>query len=337
MTESVARFGGYVAQYLGDGLLAFFGYPQAHDEDAQRAVLAGLAILDAVSALNGQLANKSYPRLAARIGIDTGSVVVDDTNSKGANVFGEVPNTASRVQNAAAPNTVLITATVHRLISGLFVVEDQGAKLLKGIDHPLHLYRVVQPSGVRGRLAAAAEHGLTPFIGREDELRLLMNRWEQAREGEGQTVLIVGEAGIGKSRLVQRFRELIANTRHTWVESAAVSLHQNTPFYTIEDMLQQAFRWRGQQTAEERISGLEASLKLAGVKLDEAVPLIAPLMNIAVPSTYTPPQKPPEQQRKRLLATIASWAIGTARIQPLVIEVETSIGPTPLRWKLSSC
>jgi class 3 adenylate cyclase len=200
VTESVARFGGYVAQYLGDGLLAFFGYPQAHDEDPQRAVLAGLGILDAVSALNGQLAKSSYPRLATRIGIDTGSVVVDDSNSKGANVFGEVPNTASRVQNAAAPDTVLITTAAYRLISGLFVVEDKGAQLLKGIDHPEHLNRVVQASGVRGRLAAAAEHGLTPFIGRDDELRLLMNRWEQARDGEGQTVLIVGEAGIGKSR-----------------------------------------------------------------------------------------------------------------------------------------
>jgi hypothetical protein len=111
-----------------------------------------------------------------------------------------------------------------------------------------------------------------------------------------------------KSRLVQRFRELIADTRHTWVESAAASLHQNTPFHTIEDMLQQAFQWRGQQTPEERISGLEASLKLAGVKLDDAVPLIAPLMNIAVPPSYIPPRTPPEQQRKRLLATIASWA-----------------------------
>ncbi len=321
-TEAVERFGGHVALYLGDGLLVYFGYPQAHEDDPQRAVLAGLAILDAISELNNRIAHKRGPRLAARIGIHSGSVVVDQSKGKKANVFGDVPNVASRVQTAAAPDTVLITAAVHHLVSGLFVVEDQGAQPLKGIEHPIRLYRVIQPSGVRGRLAAAAMRGLTPFIGREDELRLLLNRWDQAREGDGQVMLVVGEAGIGKSRLVQRFREQIADTPHTWVECAAVSLHQNSPFYTIEDMLQQAFRWRGEQSTDERFAGLEAALKLATVNLSEAVPLIAPLMNLPIPAKYPPLQMPPDQQRKRLLATIAAWALGTARIQPLVIAIE---------------
>ena len=210
---------------------------QAHEDDPQRAVLAGLAILDATSALNDRIANKGYPRLSTRIGIHSGSVVVDQSNGKEANVFGDVPNIASRVQTAAAPDTVLITAAVHHLVSGLFVVEDRGAEPLKGIEHPIQLYRAIQPSGVRGRLAAASLRGLTPFIGREDELRLLLSRWDRAREGEGQVMLVVGEAGIGKSRLVQRLHEQIADTPHTWVECAAASLHQNSPFYTIEDML----------------------------------------------------------------------------------------------------
>src|SRR6185437_9493284 len=257
-TEAVERFGGHVAQYLGDGLLVYFGYPQAHEDDPQRAVLAGLAMLDAIAALNGRIANKGYPRLAARIGIHSGSVVVDQSNGKGANVFGDVPNVASRVETGAAPDTVLITAAVHHLVSVLFVVEDRGAQPLKGIEHPIRLYRVIQPSGVRGRLAAAASRGLTPFIGREDELRLLLNRWDQAREGEGQVMVIVGEAGIGKSRLVQRFHEQLADTPHTWVECAAAALHQNSPFYTVEEMLQQGFRWRGEQNADERVAGLEA-------------------------------------------------------------------------------
>ena len=139
---------------------------------------------------------------------------------KEADVFGDTPNISARVQAAAAPGTVLISADTHRLVSGLFVVEDRGAQALKGIERPIQLYRVIRPSGVRGRLeAAAAVHGMTPFIGREDELRLLMNRWERVLEGEGQMSLIIGEAGIGKSRLLQRFREEIAAKPYTWLEA----------------------------------------------------------------------------------------------------------------------
>jgi class 3 adenylate cyclase/predicted ATPase len=321
-TEAVERFGGHVAQYLGDGLLVYFGYPRANDDDPQRAVLAGLAIVDSISALNRRVTNQRRPKLSVRIGIHSGSVVVGESSDKGANIFGDVPNLASRVQNAAAPDTVFISAAVHHLVSGLFVVEDQGEQPLKGIEQPIRLYRVVQPSGVRGRLAAAALRGLTPFVGREDELRLLVNRWEQVRDGEGQLVLVVGEAGIGKSRLVQRFRELIADQQNTWVDCAAASLYQSTPFYVVEDMLQQGFRWLGEQSAEERLAGLEASLASASLNLEEAVPLIATLMNLPIPEKYQPLGLQPDQLRKRLMATISAWAIGLAHIQPLVIAIE---------------
>ena len=138
------------------------------------------------------------------------------------------------------------------------MVEDRGAQALKGIERPVQLYRVIQPSGVRGRLeAAAAARGLTPFVGREDELRLLMNRWERALDGEGQVALIIGEAGIGKSRLVQRFHEQIAGTPHTWIEAAAGAFFQNTPFYPVAEMLQQALAWRGDESAEEQLTQLE--------------------------------------------------------------------------------
>ncbi|HYL59889.1 MAG TPA: AAA family ATPase [Candidatus Acidoferrales bacterium] len=321
-TEAVERFGGHVAQYLGDGLLVYFGYPEAHDDDPHRAVLAGLAIIDSISTLNSGAAGKRRPKLSVRIGIHSGSVVVGESSGNKANVYGDVPNVASRVQTAAAPDTVLISAAVHHLVSGLFVVEDHGAQPLKGIQHPIQLYRVVQASGARGRLAAAALRGLTPFVGREDEMRLLLNRWERIGDGEGQLVVVVGEAGIGKSRLVQQFREHLADAPHTWVDCAAASLHQSTPFYAVEDMLQQAFRWQGEQSAEERIAGLEASLQLAAVNLTEAVPLIAGLMNLPIPPEYPPLQMQPDQLRKRLLATIAAWAIGSARVQPLVIAIE---------------
>jgi len=312
--EAVTRYGGYVAKYLGDGVMVFFGYPEAHDNDAERAARAGLELLDAISKLGDQ---PGRPKLAARVGIDSGAVVVGAGAGKEADVFGEAPNIAARVQAAAEPGTVLITDAVHRLVSGLFVVESRGAPVLKGIERPLQLYKIVQPSGVRGRLeAVAAVHGLTPFVGREEELRLLMNRWERARDGEGQVVTIVGEAGIGKSRLVQRFHEQIASAPHTWLAFAAAPFFQNTPFYAVAEMLQQSFHW------EQRLAALKASLGPAGIKADEAVPPMVPLMELPASADYPPSSLTPEQQRKRQLATLVAWTVGAAKAQPLVIATE---------------
>src|SRR6202163_2043000 len=311
--QAIERFGGHVAQYLGDGVMAYFGYPEAHDNDAERAARAGWAILDAISKLNE---HPTHPKLAARIGIDSGAVVVGAGAGKDTDVFGDTPNIAARVQAAAAPGTVLVTADTLRLVSGLFVVEDRGAQALKGIERPIQLYRVIQPSGVRGRLeAAAAARGLTPFVGREDELRLLMNRWERALDSEGQVALIVGEAGIGKSRLTQRFHEQIVGTPHTWVEAAAGAFFQNTPFYAVTEMLRELLAWRGDESAEEQLTRLEPSLELAGLKPAEALPLIAPLLNLPVPAKSPPLSLSPEQQRRRLLAALVQWALGAARAQ----------------------
>src|SRR5208282_944319 len=178
--EAVTRFGGFVAKYLGDGLLAYFGYPQAHEDDAERGVRAGLAIIEAMAPLNLQLSLDHRPQLAARVGIHTGSVVI----GQDAEVFGDTPNIAAHLQAVADPNSVLITATVHRLVSGRFVVEKRGPRAIKGVAKPMEIFRVERLSGVRGRLhiSAAASHGLTPFIGREEELRLIASRWNRARE-----------------------------------------------------------------------------------------------------------------------------------------------------------
>ncbi len=249
--------------------------------------------------------------------------MVGGSAGKSADVFGDTPNIAARVQAVAQPGTVIVTDGVHRLVSGLFVVADCGTQALKGIDRPIQLYRVVQPSGVRGRLeAAAAARGLTPFVGREDELRPLINRWELAVEGEGQMALIIGEAGIGKSRLVQRFREQIAGTPHTWVEAAAGAFYQNTPFYAVTEMLRELLAWRGDESGEERLGQLEARLELAGLKPADALPLIAPLLNLPTSAKYPPSPLSPEQQRRRLLATLVEWALGVARVQATVIAIE---------------
>src|SRR6266849_5587431 len=337
--EAVERFGGYVAQYLGDGVMAFFGYPEAHDNDAERAARAGLAILDAIAKLNEQ---SDRQKLSARVGIDSGAVVVGAGASKEADVFGDAPNIAARVQGVAEPDTVLITDAVHRLVSGLFVVDDRGAQPLKGIERPVQLYRVIQPSGVRGRLeAAAASRGLTPCVGREDELRALANRWERVLDGEGQVALIIGEAGIGKSRLVLRFHEQIKGMADKWGETRAAPFYQNTPFYPVAAMLRELLAWGGDhrrsqgqseltssrgafngEPAEEQLAQLESRLTTAGLKPAEAIPLIAALLNLSPTEKYPPSSLSPEQQRRRLLATLVEWVLGAARVQPLVILTE---------------
>src|SRR5712692_10597604 len=318
--QAVERFGGYVSQYLGDGVMAFFGWPEAHDNDAERAARAGLAILDTISKLNEQTAR---PELSARIGIDSGAVVVGASAGKNADVFGDTPNIAARVQAAAEPGTVVITDATHRLVSGLFVVDQLGAQALKGIERPVQLYRLIQPSRVRGRLeAAAASRGLTPFVGREDELRLLMSRWERALDGEGQVALIIGEAGIGKSRLLQRFHEQIGGTPHTWIEARAGAFFQNTPFYPVTELLQQFLGGNGDKSAEVQLAQLEPRLELAGLKPAETIPLIATLLNLPLSDKYPPLPLSPEQRRRRLLATLVEWVLGTARAQPLVVATE---------------
>jgi class 3 adenylate cyclase len=224
--QAIELYGGHVAQYQGDGVMAYFGWPQAHDNDAERAARAGLAILDAMTKLNE---HPMRPRLSGRVGIDSGSVVIGAGNGKDTDVFGETPNIASRVQSAAEPGTVVITGATHRLLSGMFAVDQLRTRALKGIERPVQLYHIIKPSGARGRLeASAASWGLTPFVGRQEEVRLLMNRWERVLDGEGQVVSIVGEAGIGKSRLLQHFHEEIAGTPHSWFEAAAEPSFQNT-------------------------------------------------------------------------------------------------------------
>jgi predicted ATPase/class 3 adenylate cyclase len=326
--EAITRCGGHVAKYLGDGVMAFFGYPEAHDNDAERAARAGLELLEAIARLDKQAGS---PKLTARVGIDSGAVVVGVGAGKEADVFGEAPNIAARVQASAEPGTVVITDAVHRLVSGLFAVESRGGSVLKGIERPLQLYRVVRPSGVRGRLeAAAVVRGLTPFVGREDELRLLNNRWERALEGEGQVVLAIGEAGIGKSRLLQRFHEQMSGPCN-WLEAAAAPFFQNTPFHAIAELLRQmvvqtALPANGSEGApsssDQQIGQLESALSIAGLQPDEVIPLIAPLLNLTIPAHYSASSLPPDQQRRRLLGALVQWMLGAARLQPLALVIE---------------
>lgn len=318
--EAISRYGGYVAKYLGDGVMAFFGYPEAHENDAERAARAGLAIIEAVARLNEKTRGQ---KLSVRVGVDSGAVVVGTGAAHDTDVFGDTPNVAARVQEAAARDTVLITEDTHRLLSGLFVVKACGAPALKGVQRRIELYEIVRPSGARGRLeATAAARGLTRFVGREDELRLLMSRWELTLEGEGQVALIIGEAGIGKSRLVQYFHQQIAAMPHTWVQSAAGAFYQNTPFFPIVEMLKQLLGVPEGGSTQAQIAQLQAGIERAGLQAAEAVPLLAPLLDLSVPASYPPPRISAEQQRRRLLAMLVELVLAAARLQPTIIAVE---------------
>jgi class 3 adenylate cyclase/predicted ATPase len=307
---AVTRFGGHVAQYLGDGLLVYFGWPNAREDDPERAIRAGLAILDAMGPLNATRADGTH--LAVRIGMHTGPAVIATDGA----VFGDTANIAARVQSAAEPDTVLITAATQRLVGGLFVVEEHGPQDLKGVREPVVLYRVVQPSGVRSRLDVAAGR-LTRFVGRDLELGTLVDRWERAEDGEGQTVVVLGEAGVGKSRLVYQLHEHLAVVPHTWLECGATPYTEGTPFHPIIALVAQGLGFAPEDTAAERLRKLEGGLRTLAAT--ETVALLADFLGLPPPTRL---QLSPELQRRKTIDLLAQWNLAMSEVQPLVLFVE---------------
>jgi class 3 adenylate cyclase/predicted ATPase len=321
---AITRYQGHVAQYLGDGVLAYFGYPRAHEDDAERAVRAGLGIVARVAALNERLMQRHGVRIEVRNGIHTGPVVIGPPSDTGgeALALGETTNVAARLQALAEPAAVVLSAATLRLVPGVFVTADLGERIVKGLSEPVHVFRAVQPSGVRSRLEVAAASGLTPFVARDQELMLLEDRWTQSREGRGQAVLISGEAGIGKSRLMQAFRERFTEQAHTWLECRTSPYTQDSPFYPILDLLRLALRIRPEDPGEVKLAQLEAGLEVAGFDLDQAVPLIASLLAVPLHERYAASELSPEGQRKKILALLAEWLLRLARQQPVVLLME---------------
>ena len=311
-SKAVTGLGGHVLTRLGNGLMALFGYPEAHENDAERAVRAALAIQRALAELNARNEGGGALEVAVRVGLDSGPVVIEPTGE----VFGEAWNVAARVQALAEPGAVIVTANVHRQVAGLFVAEDTGAHELKGVAEPVTLYRVVRASGGRQRGAARP---LTPFIGREEELGLLTRRWERAQAGEGQLVLIVGEPGIGKSRLVEEFRARLAETSHTWVEWRALQLLQNTPLHPIAEWGR--IRFEADLPVEQRLADLENTLALIGLDPAEYAPLLTPLVDIPLPAARAA-NLPPEELRRRQREAVVAWALAGARSQAVALAFE---------------
>jgi class 3 adenylate cyclase/predicted ATPase len=312
-SAAVTEMGGHVAKKLGDGILALFGYPRAHENDAERAARAALSIQRALSELNRKNVGAGKPELQARIGLESGPAVLDASGE----IYGDVANIAARVQALAEPGAVLITARVQRQIAGLFVAEDCGSQTLKGVPEPTALFRLVRASGGGRR---SGQRQLTPLVGRDDEMSILMRRWARARQGDGQLMLIVGEPGLGKSRLVEEFQARLREVPHTWVEWSCSQLLQNTPLHPTAEWGRMRFGG-ADAPAERRLAELETSL--AQVKLDvtENAALLAPLLDIPLPKERTLALAA-EEVRRRQLAALTNWVMAGARAQPLVLAVE---------------
>ena len=333
----IARFDGYIAQYLGDGLLVYFGYPLAHEDDAQRAVRTGLGIVEALGQLKMRLAPERGGHLAVRLGIHTGLVVVGEMGGGTRQeqlALGETPNLAARLQGLAAPNTLVISAATLQLLGGFFACQALGTPRLKGLAQPVEVYQVLYESTARSRLEAVGSSGLTPLVGRVQEVGLLRERWAHVKDGIGQVVLISGEAGIGKSRLVQTLLEHVAAEPQAWMTPCQCSpYHQHSALYPMIDLLEQvALRFEREEAPPQKLRKLEGLVVQYGLPLEEAVPLFAALLSLPLPADYAPLTMSPEQQKQRTLQALLTILLRIAAQQPVLFVMEDLhwVDPTTL-------
>src|SRR6476619_4748978 len=243
---------------MGDGVLIYFGYPQAHEDDEERAVRAGLEVVAAVAGL------KTQAPLQTRVGIATGLVVVGDLIGSGASqeqaIVGETPNLAARLQGVAEPNSVVIAESTRKLVGNLFELEDLGAKDLKGISGPVRAWAALRPASVESRFDALHASGLTELVGREEELEILLRRWSKAKGGEGQVVLLAGEPGIGKSRLTAALLERLATEPHTRLRYFCSPQHTDSPFYPIISQIERAAGFLHGDSPQRKLDKLDTVL-----------------------------------------------------------------------------
>ena len=309
---AIDRFGGHVAKHLGDGILAYFGWPTAHENDAERAARAGLAILEEVARSSALAQRSSQPPLGVRIAIHAGEVVVTPAGD----VFGDAPNVAAHVQAAAARDTVIATQAVARSIGRRLAISDLGAQAVKGLDKPLRLFRVLVPRRADRPLGAPPTRA--PFVGRGDSIAVLLDRWTAARAGNGQVVTITGEPGIGKSRLVEEFRTRIVGQPHTWLALGGVEFAENSPFHPVARLLERLVR----PAAPHEIIRLQRLLTRAGLDVPTALPAIAQMLGMRHDGANVLPADSPGETRKALLRALSAWVLSAVRGRPAVVVVE---------------
>jgi class 3 adenylate cyclase/predicted ATPase len=328
VADAVRSLDGFVAKYMGDGVLVYFGYPRAHEDDAERAVRAGLGVIDAV----GRLDVKSVA-LRARVGIATGLVVVGDLIGEGSaqeqSVVGETPNLAARLQALAEPNTVVIAPSTRRLLGGLFEYRDLGAVEAKGIAAPVPAWQVLRPSAVESRFEALRGSALTPLVGRDEEIELLLRRWERAKGSDGQVVLISGEPGIGKSRIAAALAERLHGKPHVRLRYFCSPYYQDSALYPFIEQLSRAASFTPDDSPTVRLEKLE-SLLFRAAPPGEDVALIADLLSLPNSERHPLPSLSPQRKKERTLEALLRQLVGLAREQPVIMVFEDAhwIDPT---------
>jgi len=322
VTETVEGFAGFVARYMGDGVLVYFGYPQAHEDDAERATRCGLALVDRVPHLN------QAEELHARVGIATGLVVVGGEVVEH-DVAGDTPNLAARLQALAEPDAVVIAGSTRRLTGDLFEYQDLGEIELKGIPGPVSAWQALRPSVVVSRFEALRGATLSPLLGRDEEIELLLRRWARAKAGDGQVVMISGEPGIGKSRLTAALQERLKAEPHLRLRYFCSPYHQDSALFAFIDQLGRAAGFGRDDTAAAKLKKLEALLALAAPP-DEDVALIADLLLLPASDYHPLPNLSPQRKKEKTLEALIRQLEGLARQQPIAMVFEDAhwIDPT---------
>jgi len=319
----IRRFEGKIIQYLGDGLLVCFGYPRAHEDDAQRAARASLGMMEALNGLNPKLQMNFGVELAMRIGIHRGLVVVDENGEEGG-FIGETLNIAARVQSMAQPGAILATEATYRLFHGGFDCKFHGEQTLKGLSQPFRLYEVLHESTARSRLEPQGKMTLPPVVGRQSEMQLLIDRWGQLKDGIGHVVMLSGEAGIGKSRLLQGLIEHVSKDPKSWLTACRCSpYYQNTPFYPIIDLLEHVvLAFDKEDSQAERLDKLEGLVVQYGLPAAETVPLLAALLSIPFSERFAPLNLSPQAHKQKTIQALKAMLLNRAAKQPLLFLME---------------
>jgi class 3 adenylate cyclase/predicted ATPase len=331
-TELVERNGGFVAQYMGDGVMAYFGYPQAHEDDAERAVRAALAAIEGVAALHGS------QRLQVRIGIATGLVVTGEIGSGDAQLrgaLGETPNLAARLQGIAEPNTVVIAESTRRLLGNLFEFKDLGSRDLKGIVGPARAWAALRASSMESRFEALHATGLTALVGREEEMDLLLRRWQRVKDSEGQVVLLSGEPGIGKSRLTAALLERLASEPHIRLRYFCSPQHTDSAFYPIIGQMERAAGFTHDDDPRSKLNKLDAVLAQASTSAPEAA-IFADLLSLPNDGRHPALEPAPQQRRQRMLEALTSQVARLSRQKPVLMIFEDAHWADPTSLEVLS-
>jgi class 3 adenylate cyclase/tetratricopeptide (TPR) repeat protein len=319
VAETVQRFGGFVAKYMGDGVLVYFGYPQAHEDDAERAIRAGLELIQAVGGL------KSSAPLQTRVGIATGLVVVGDLIGSGEaqerGIVGETPNVAARLQSIAEPNGVVIAESTRKLLGNLFDLQELGAQDLKGIGGPVRAWAVLRPASVESRFEALHASGLTELVGREEELELLLRRWSKAKTGEGQVVLLSGEAGIGKSRLTVALLERLATEPHTRLRYFCSPQRTDSALYPVISQMERAAAFTHDDSAQAKLDKLDVMLAQTATSKQEAA-LFAEMLSLPNDGRFPALNLDPQQRRQKTLEALTAQMEALSRQNPVLMVFE---------------